>query len=457
MHMHGLSLFALFSRTDSMQSPTPTVQAVQMVPVSQLRPDPKNPRKHKKRQVDQIAASIRSFGFNVPVLIDAEQRVLAGHGRLLAAKQLGLAEVPTIALSHLTAEQARAFMLADNRLAEGADWDEALLAEHLQVLSAAPLDFDIAATGFETAHIDWLLNAKDRRARASTFEEAVEGGPAISKLGDLWLLDHHRILCGDARAAADHQLLMDGAKAQVVFTDPPYNVRIDGHAGGKGEIRHREFAMASGEMSAAQFTTFLQTCCDQLVASSDPGSIHFICMDWRHIRELLDATKTVYTEWKNLCVWTKDNAGMGSLYRSQHELVFVFKNGTAPHVNNVELGRFGRNRTNVWHYPGLNSFGRNRDQGNLLALHPTVKPVQLVADALLDCSKRGDIVLDPFLGSGTTVIAAEQTERRCLAMDIDATYVDSAIRRWERLTGHVAMHAHLSLPFTDVTAERSAA
>ena len=429
-------------------------KAVEMVDVSSLQPDPKNPRKHKKRQIDQIVASIRSFGFNVPLLVDANRRVLAGHGRLLAAKQLGLTQVPAISLAHLTPEQARAFMIADNRLAEGADWDEVLLAEHLEILHDSTLDFQISDTGFEIAHIDWLIDSKKRRGTGAGTDELEPSGPPVTQPGDCWILDQHRIYCGDARSVANYQALMDGTRAQVVFTDPPYNVRIDGHAGGKGEVRHREFAMASGEMSAASFTAFLKQCCECMVEMSDPGSIHFVCMDWRHIRELLDATESVYTDWKNLCVWTKDNAGMGSLYRSQHELVFVFKNGNAPHVNNVELGRFGRNRTNVWHYPGLNSFGRNGDEGNLLEVHPTVKPVQLVADALLDCSKRGDLVLDPFLGSGTTLVAAEQTGRTCRGMEIDPLYVDAAVRRWQRQTGRAAVHAHLNVSFDDAATSR---
>lgn len=440
-----------------MKVPSRTAESIQLVSIAALHPDPKNPRKHKKRQIDQIAASIRTFGFNVPVLVDATQRVLAGHGRLLAAKQLGLTEVPTISLGHLTADQARAFMIADNRLAEGGDWDEVLLAEHLEILHGSDLDFKISDTGFEIAHIDWMIDAKKRRASAAGSDEAGDDGPSVCEQGDLWSLDQHRIYCGDARSPDDFRALMGDAKAQVIFTDPPYNVRIDGHAGGKGLIRHREFAMASGEMSVCEFTTFLKQCCERMVAVSELGSIHFVCMDWRHIRELLDATGTVYSEFKNLCVWTKDNAGMGSLYRSQHELVFVFKNGDAPHVNNVELGRFGRNRTNVWHYAGLNSFGRNGDEGNLLAVHPTVKPVQLVADALLDCSRRGDLVLDPFLGSGTTLVAAEQTGRRCFAMEIDPRYVDSAIRRWERLTGRQARHTARDVPFGEAaTPGRSA-
>jgi DNA modification methylase len=238
-----------------------------------------------------------------------------------------------------------------------------------------------------------------------------------------------------------------------VFTDPPYNVPIDGHVAGKGQTKHREFAMAVGEMSSAEFTRFLQQVCLNLRAFSADGSIHYLCMDWRHVGELLAAARPVYSEWKNLCVWTKDNAGMGSLYLSQHELVLVFKNGSAAHVNNVQLGRFGRYRSNVWPYAGANSFARTTDEGNLLALHPTVKPVAMIVDAMYDCSRRGDSVLDPFLGSGSTLIAAERSGRRCYGIELDPLYVDTAIRRWQKLTGLPATHADFGHPFDRCAAE----
>lgn len=413
---------------------------MRMIDVASIKPDPKNPRKHPKKQVRQIAASIRSFGFNVPVLVDADGKLIAGHGRLLAAKELGIQQVPVISLTHLTPDQARAFMIADNRLSEVARWDEPLLLEHFEYLQGAALGFEITDTGYELAEIDWMLESK-RRRKSSSGEGDSPQGPAVCQSGDLWLLGRHRLLCGDARSEGAHERLMDRQKATMAFADPPYNVRIDGHAGGKGGIHHREFAMASGEMSPSEFTAFLQQVCSLMATSTQDGAIHFVCMDWRHARELLDATQHVYSEWKNLCVWTKDNGGMGSLYRSQHELVFVFKHGAAAHINNVELGRHGRNRSNVWEYPGINSFGRETSEGNLLAMHPTVKPVDLVADAILDCSRRGDVVLDPFMGSGTTLLAAERCGRIAYGMEIDPLYVDTTIRRWQAVTGDVARNA----------------
>ncbi len=269
----------------------------------------------------------------------------------------------------------------------------------------------------------------------------------VSKPGDIWSLGPHSIYCGNALTEASYAVLMSGKKADLVFVDPPFNVRIDGHATGLGAVRHREFAMAAGEMDETEFIAFLTQACRLLARFSTDGALHFICIDWGHIFELLSAGRAVYQELKNMCVWAKDNAGMGSLYRSQHELVFVFKHGSASHRNNIQLGKHGRYRSNVWRYAGMNSIGRTTDEGNLLALHPTVKPVALVADAILDCCKRGDIVLDAFLGSGTTLMAAERVGRICHGMEIDPRYVDTAIRRWQKWTGQRARHARTNRYF----------
>ncbi len=417
---------------------------IDWVAIEQLKLDPHNPRLHADRQVKQIAHSIKAFGFNVPVLADRESKVLAGHGRVHAARRLGLHDIPVIRLEHLTAEQARAFSIADNRLSETSSWDDQLLGEILRDLAAVELNFDLEATGFTMGEIDLRIEGLSASTigspdPADVLPVAVDR-PPVSRPGDLWQLGRHRLLCGSALDRTSYGRLMQGAVADLVFTDPPYNVPILGHVSGKGRVRHREFLMASGQMTQAQFIRFLATALELLVQHSAAGSLHYVCMDWRHQHELLTAALEVYSEFKNLCVWVKDNAGMGSLYRSQHELIFVFKNGRAPHRNNVELGRHGRNRTNVWQYPSLSNFGRRGEEGNLAALHPTVKPVALIADALLDCSARGDLVLDPFLGSGSTVIAAERVGRSCHAMELDPLYVDAAIRRWQQFTGDSAVH-----------------
>jgi DNA modification methylase len=436
----------------------PRQQLIVSRAIAELTLNERNPRVHSPRQIRQLANSIDTFGFNGAVLIDREGKVIAGHARILACQQLGWTEVPTICLDHLSPDQARAFMIADNRLSEISTWNEQLLAETLRDLSLVDLDFSLEATGFEMAEIDLRIESLNASAKGeddpADAPAALPTGPAVSRLGELWLLGRHRLLCGNALDEAAYARLMPGKQAAMMFTDPPYNVPIAGHVSGLGAVTHREFAMASGEMSPPEFTTFLHIVLDLAARHSRDGSLHLVCMDWRHMGELLTAGAKVYTELKNLCVWAKDNAGMGSLYRSQHELVFVYKSGRAPHRNNIQLGRHGRHRSNLWSYPGVNSFGRRGEEGNLLALHPTVKPVALVADAILDCSARGDLVLDPFLGSGTTLMAAERVGRRCCGMELDPLYVDTIIRRWQALTGDTARHAETGETFEDVAAAR---
>ena len=428
--------------------------SIDRLPISLLKLDPCNPKRHSPRQINQIARSIEAFGFNVPVLIDENDTVIAGHGRVLASQTLGLHDVPVIRLAHLTAAQARAFAIADNRLTELSTWDDRLLGEIFRDLAELKLDFSLEATGFSMAEVDLRIEGlpTSPSGEADPADELphTSGQPAVSEPGDLWILGKHRVLCGDALDPASYGLLLQGALAALVFTDPPYNVPIDGHVSRHGSARHREFPMASGEMTPGQFIHFLATFMGLLARHSVDGSLHFVCMDWRHMFDLLTAGKQVYTELKNLCVWTKNAAGMGSLYRSQHELVFVFKHGTAAHRNNVLLGQYGRHRTNVWAYPSANSFGRQGDEGNLIALHPTVKPVAMVADAIMDCSARGDVVLDAFLGSGTTLIAAERVGRVCYALELDPRYVDVAIRRWQRHTGDSAIHGVTGKRFDDL-------
>jgi DNA modification methylase len=429
--------------------------------IEDLKPDPANPRRHSKKQIRRIADSIKTFGFNVPILTDYDGKIVVGHGRWLGCRLLGITEVPTLCLDHLTPAQARAFMIADNRLTEIATWDDRLLAQQFKELSLLGLDFNIEVTGFDMGEIDLRIASLDDVSDpaddpADALPEFTTQ-PPVSKIEDLWVLGRHRLLCGSALDGAAFAALMGLERASTAITDPPYNVRIDGHASGLGVVHHRPFPMASGEMDSAEFTAFLAKAFHNLAAFSVEGSLHYIFMDWRHAEELLTAGRDVYGELKNLCVWVKDNAGMGSLYRSQHELVFVFKHGRQAHRNNVQLGQFGRNRSNVWHYPGANSFARCGEEGNLSALHPTVKPVAMVADAMLDCSARGDIVLDAFLGSGTTVIAAERTGRRCYGLELDPGYVDTSVRRWQALTGGSARHAASGRSFDDLAREAEAA
>jgi DNA modification methylase len=450
------------SRSGAQENTSPRLQlAIVYQRIDALKPDPANPRLHSKKQIRQIAHSIETFGFNGPVLVDRDNNMIAGHGRLLAAGELGMTEVPTLCLDHLNPAQIRAFMIADNRLTEIANWDDKLLAEQLKDLSLLGLDFSIEVTGFEMGEIDLRIAALEAVPEQADDDPAdavpeLPTRPPFSKVGDVWLLGRHRVLCGNALDRATFAVLMGEERAAMVFSDPPYNVPIEGHASGLGAIHHHPFPMASGEMDKAAFTAFLGQACRNLAAFSADGSIHYLCMDWRHLDELTAAGRDTYSELMNVCIWVKDNAGMGSLYRSQHELVFVFKCGRHRHRNNVQLGQFGRNRSNVWRYPGVNSFARGGEEGNLLALHPTVKPVAMVADAMLDCSARGEIVLDGFLGSGTTMIAAERTGRRCYGLELDPAYVDTAVRRWQTLTGGSARHAVGGRSFDDLARETEA-
>jgi len=421
---------------------------------NQLKPRVTNPRTHTAKQIRQIAASIKQHGFLNPILRDGADGIIAGHARTEAAKLIGMSEVPTVRVDHLTPSQIRAYVIADNKLAENAGWNRELLALELQELSVEP-NFDVTVTGFETAEIDLLITELGDGVShdADDFPDIDRSTPAVTHLGDCWRIGDHFLLCDDALNRLSYVSLLGSQKAQMVFTDPPYNIAIGRNISGLGKVKHREFAMASGEMSRREYTNFLQTTCGHLVDFSSNGSIHFLCTDWRHIPELLEAAEASYSESKALCVWAKKNAGMGSLYRSQHELIFVFKNGTAPHINNVELGRFGRNRSNLWSYAGMNSIGHERDAA--LAMHPTVKPLQMVVDAILDCSKRGGIILDVFAGSGTTLIAAEKTGRRGYGIEIDPHYVDTIIRRFEKTCGLKAIHAQSKLDFDVLRRKRS--
>ena len=417
-----------------------------------LRPWPGNARTHSKKQVKQLAGSIRVFGFTSPVLIDERGTILAGHGRVLAAIELGLESIPCIRLTGLTEPRKRAYILADNKLALNAGWDEGLLALELQGLMQADLGFDLGVTGFSIPEIDSLIEGLAPQEPGDPAEDKLPppmDGPPKSRLGDVWQLGVHKLVCGDATLPDTFTRLMGGTAATAVFTDPPYNVRIDGHVGGSGKTKHREFAMASGEMSPEQFAEFLRKVFLILIANSQDGSIHYICMDWRHMREMLDAG-SVYTELKNLCVWAKDNGGMGTFYRSRHDLIFVYKNGTAPHINTFELGQHGRYRTNVWEYRGVNTLKTGRMDE--LSLHPTVKPVGMIADAIKDVSKRGDIILDVFGGSGSTLIAAHKTGRRGYLIELDPIYVDTIIRRWQVYAKDDAILVETGQAFDEVSA-----
>ncbi|MEO0870603.1 MAG: DNA methyltransferase [Pseudomonadota bacterium] len=398
-------------------------------PPLELTPDPRNARTHSKKQIAQIIASIRAFGFTNPILADPQGNLIAGHGRLRAAREMNLATVPVITLEGLTEPQKKALRLADNKIALNAGWDTEILKLELQDLSMPEIDIDLSLAGFSVGEIDVILDDS-----VDPDDEAIPAVPIEPKVqaGDIWQLGEHRIGCGDGRDVAFlREVVGEGAAIDAAFLDPPYNVKINGHANAKG--RHREFAMASGEMKTSEFQQFLADTLGACAKVSRDGAVHFVCMDWRHMDDVTASTADIYNELLNICVWNKSNAGMGSLYRSKHEMIFVYRVGDTPHTNNVELGKHGRNRTNVWDYASVNSMKGSRRED--LALHPTVKPVAMVADAICDVTARGDLVLDIFLGSGTSLIAAERVGRAFRGVDIDPAYVDVAIQRWVDLTG----------------------
>ena len=406
--------------------------------IADLTPYARNARTHSKKQIRQIARSIERFGFVNPVLASDDGQIVAGHGRVEAAKLLGMKAVPTIALSHLSAEERQAYVLADNKLAENAGWDKDILAIELQHL--VDMDFDVELTGFEIAEIDFIIEEANSNENSDNdwHDDVVPEltGPSVSEPGDVWIMDNHRLICGDARDGGVIAALLQGRNPDMMFTDPPYNVKIDGNVCGLGSVKHKEFAFASGEMDADEFTAFLTQSLGASARCLRDGAIAFVCMDWRHMRELLDAGEVVFDELKNLIVWNKTNGGMGAFYRSKHELIFVFKKGSAPHTNSFSLGETGRYRTNVWDYAGISSVGSARDEE--LKMHPRVKPVVMIADAIKDCSRRGEHILDCFAGSGSTLIAAEKTGRHAMLVEYDPSYCDTIVRRWQDYTGKKA-------------------
>lgn len=391
----------------------------------------------------------------LPILVDAASVIIAGHARWMAAKSLGFREGPVIRIEHLTETQIRALALADNKLAELSTWDPQMLGRELKELSVLDLDITIEATGFTVPEIDIRIQGLRSPADGQHDEDDfidVTSSEAVSRTGDLWHLGDHRVLCGDALDPMVWQRLMGTDRATMMFTDPPYNLAVKAISG-RGKRKHREFGQASGEMSKAAFTQFLTSALLLAARFSCDGAIHFMCMDWRHMEELLAAINTAYTQLLNVAIWTKPAGGMGSLYRSAHEMIFVAKNGNAPHCNNVQLGKFGRNRTNVWAYDRPVKFGKNADGDRFASEHPTPKPVGLVADAIMDACDRGDIVVDAFLGSGSTVLAAERVGRRCRGIELDPRYVDLVLRRFEHVTGLKVSHAN-GKTFSEIARQR---
>jgi hypothetical protein len=428
---------------------------IEMLPPERLKPSPQATRKHPQKQIARLAASMKEYGCNMPVAIDDSNTIIAGHARVAAAKLAALSEIPTVRLSHLSASQLRAYAIADNKLAEGATWDDDMLKIVLTDLIEADVDLSVENMGFDHIDLDLILLGTDAAADSEP-EEAPQAvrKAAVTRRGDVWHLDRHIFACADALDPGSYALVLGDAKATLVISDAPYNVPVQHHVSGLGRHQHREFAMASGEMTAAEFTSFLRTVFGHLASHSVDGSLHYLFMDHRHIDEMLAAGGATYKERKNLLVWKKTNASMGSQYRSQHELIFLYKHGSAPHINNIQLGARGRYRTNVLEYAGANTFHADRDEE--LERHPTPKPVALIADLIRDSSHINDWVLDSFVGGGTIFIAAEKTHRRAAGIEIDPLYCDLSIERWQALAGKSAVLVTTGQTFAEVATARLA-
>ena len=427
---------------------------VQYVAPDELKPALRQVRHRTLTQTKRLARSISEFGFLVPILVDQGMHIVAGHGRWEAAKLLELTSLPIIRVEHLTEAQLRLFSIADNKLPEGVRWDsDALRIELAEIELLAP-ELDLSSSGFEIAEIDTLYG-RARTDELSDLDEpvAVTADEPVNHVGDVWKLGRHMLGCGDARDAELIANLVAGRQVRALVSDPPWNLKIKGLVSGKGKVKHDDFVMAAGEMSKASFVGLLT----DFLAAAQPclidGALLFIFIDWRNLDALTAATVTRNLEQKNLLVWCKANAGLGSLYRSRHELIGLYKHGEEPHTNNIQLGRYGRNRSNILFYPGVNSFGKEREAA--LATHPTCKPISLLADLLLDASAPGELILDPFGGSGATLIAAEKTGRTACLTELDPRYADAIVRRFEKVNGRAAIHTDSGLSFAEVAARRA--
>jgi DNA modification methylase len=429
-----------------------TTPEIRLLTIVKLNTYANNAKLHPEKQVQQIANSMREFGFINPIVIDKNNVIIAGHGRYEAAKLLGLKEVPTIVVDHLTEAQVRAYRLADNQLALNSGYDNDLLKIELGTLAEMDLGFDLEITGFETAEIDLMLDGPVEPKPNSADAVPKLAPVAITQPGDIWQLGKHRLICGDSTKPETYTALMQGEKAQAIITDPPFNVPVGGHVCGLGKVQHREFAMASGEMTDPEFDAFLEAFMANCVDHSVDGSLHYVFIDWRHVYNVIGAGRKHYSELKNICVWAKLNGGMGAMYRSQHEMVVLFKNGNAPHINTIQLGKYGRYRTNVWSFAGVNSFGKQQED---LKMHPTVKPVAMLVEAIKDCTRLKQIVLDPFAGSGSTLIACEDSGRVARCIELDPLYCDVIIRRWQQHTGGEAVHVASKMTFAQIEALRA--
>jgi|TARA_R100001244_G_scaffold6593_1_gene7761 DNA modification methylase len=406
-------------------------------PISSLSRYENNAKTHPKTQIKKIAASIKAFGWTNPLIVDPEGTILCGHGRFEAAISLGMKTVPAITLEHLSEADRKAYIMADNVIAEQAGWSKQTLASELSGL--AEIGYELELTGFDTLEIDTLLSLDDPEEPVDDdVELPTDNGEVVCRLGDLWEIGDQRLIVGDARDPNVYERLLGSERVQMVITDPPYGCRIENNVSGNGKVKHEDFVMGAGESSLAEFAmTLLRPAFKCIAAHCASGAIAFVFSDWRAAPHVLDAASGIFYETKQLIVWAKTNGGQGAFYRSAHELIYAFKVSDGTHINNFKLGEGGRYRTNVWTYAGANVFRAGRMQD--LADHPTVKPKKMIGDAMLDCSRRGGIVLDAFAGSGTILCAAAATGRLGRAIELDPKYADVTLRRLLEQTGETPM------------------
>lgn len=449
---HGQQSHKLIPAAGGIDLPVHSRLCVEYVSPQSLMPAKLRLRRATKRHQERLQRNVRHFGVVRPILVRQDRTVIAGHSILEAAIALGLLEVPVLTIDHLSDDEARVLRISLHRIEELSSWDEDALKVEFDYLVDINPEL-LIFTGFDTAEVDVLLDKPNTKADAADDVPKVDG-PAVSRAGDIWILKGgHRLICGDSLDPAVFATLMGPTTARLVLSDIPFNVRIAGHVSGRKGAR--EFAMASGEMTPLEFTNFLRAAFENAARVSIDGSLALYFIDWRHIEEMMAAGRIVYKSLKNVIVWSKSNAGMGSLWRSQYELIFAWKLGSAPHINNVELGKHGRWRSNVWTYAGANAFGRTRDED--LDGHVTPKSVAMLHDAILDVTHRGDAVLDPFAGAGSTLVAAHRARRVGYGIEIDPHYVDTAVRRLEKFIKAPARHAETGKTFDEMMSERQTA
>lgn len=445
-------------------APSPDIQQLQhnlrvdivYRPVAEIHAYGRSLRKRSKRWSSAMKASIQRFGLILPILIDQGGQIIGGEGVFEVAKECGFTEVPTVRIDHLSETDIQLLRLALNRIAEESSWDTLELTEEWRELLPLTIDLGYEVSGFATPEIDSLLHQPPAGAGRDADDDPVEvgmPGSEVSRLGDIWQLGDHLVLCGSSLEPENLQRVMGEDRARMVLTDAPYNVKIQGNVGGLGKHKHREFVQASGEMSEAHFTEFLTTSITALAAFCRNGALLYMFMDWRHVWEIMSGIRAADLTMINMAVWAKTSPALGAFYRSQHELCFIARKGDEKHKNNIDLGRWGRTRSNVWQYAGVNSFGPGRDEQ--LAMHSTCKNVSMLVDAIRDASDRGEIVLDGFLGSGSTLIAAERTGRICRGVELDPLYVDTILHRWKRVTDSEGVLQDTGETFSQVAERRA--